>query len=159
MRKNWFILVVKSRNELKVSERLTELGIEVYCPTVKELRVWSDRKKTIEVPLFKSYVFICLTERERQSVFTVPGVLRYLFWLGKPAIIRDEEMETLQKWLSHDDVEEVSIAKIKPGEEHIINYGILKNKTAIIQEVGKTRVKLTVRGLGMVINLSIKELV
>ncbi len=88
----WFVLYVKPQNEIKVGKALTALGIEVFCPTKKEVRQWSDRKKTVEVPLFKSYVFVKLEAQNRNQVFSVPGVVRYLFWLGKPAVVRDEEI-------------------------------------------------------------------
>lgn len=158
MSKKWFILIVKSKNELKVSENLTEMGLEVYCPTVKEVRVWSDRKKTVDVALFKSYVFVHITEAQRQSVFIVPGVMRYLFWLGRPAVVRTEEMVSLQKWLSDDEVEEVTLAKIGPGDTITIKKGVLKDKDAVVQEVSKKRVRLVIQGLGMVINMKLKEI-
>lgn len=158
MSKNWFILIVKSKNEIKVSEQLAAMGFEVYCPVVKEVRMWSDRKKTVEVPLFKSYVFIYVTEKERSSVFTVPGVMRYLFWLGRPAVVRETEMSTLQEWLS-EDVGEVTLAKIVAGDTVTIKKGVLKDKDALVQQVGKKRVRLVIQGLGMVINLKLKELI
>ena len=158
MLKQWYILIVKSRNEIKIAKQLAELNIDVYCPTVKEVRIWSDRKKTVVVPLFKSYLFVHLTEKERCSAFAVPGVVRYLFWLGKPAIVRDDEMETLKTWLSNEHVEDVSVSKIVPGDQLTIQQGLLKNKNAIVQEVGKKRVKLLIPGLGMVVNVKLKEL-
>ena len=158
MLKNWYILIVKSRNEIKVAKHLAELNIPVFCPVFKEVRLWSDRKKTVEAPLFKSYVFVQLSEKERSSVFAVPGVTRYLFWLGQPAIVRDEEMDALQTWLSNENVEEVSISKLVPGEQLTIKHGLLKNKNATVQEVGKKRVKLIIQGLEMVISLQLKEL-
>ena len=159
MSKKWYILIVKSRNEIKVSEMLAESNIEVYCPLRKEIRTWSDRKKTVYEPLFKSYVFVRLMEKERQSVFVVPGITRYLFWLGKPAVVRDEEMDALQKWLSDENVEEITLSKFNPGEKLIIKHGFLKDKNAVVQEVGKKRVRLVIQGLGVVINMKLKELV
>lgn len=159
MIQNWYVLSVKPRHEIKVATQLSALNFEVYCPLIKEIRVWSDRKKTIEVPLFKSYVFVRLKEKERQSVFVVPGISRYLFWLGKPALVRDDEIETLQNWLSNDRVDEVTVSKLLPGKEMTINQGAFKDKSAIIQEVGKKRVKLIIPGLGVIVNLKLKELV
>lgn len=159
MNTKWFVLIVKSRNEIKVSEKLKDLNYEVYCPLIKELRVWSDRKKTVEVPLFKSYVFVRLTDKERQSVFTIPGVSRYLFWLGQPATVRDEEMGELQKWLSDESIEEVTLSKIVPGDELTVKQGVLKDRHVVVQEVGNKRVKVIIQGLGVVISLRLKELV
>lgn len=159
MSMNWYVLYVQSRKEKKVAEMLGELQIEVYCPLVKEIRQWSDRKKTIESPLFKSYVFVRLLDKDRQSVFAVPGVVRYLFWLGKPAMVRDVEIDTIKCWLEDDRVEEVTLSKLVPGNELNIKNGILKDHKAIIQEVGKRRVRLLIPGLGTIVNAKIKDVV
>lgn len=159
MTKNWYVLYVKPKNEKKVAERLSSHQLDVYCPMIKEVKQWSDRKKTIEVPLFKSYVFVNITECERQKVFEVPGVVRYLFWLGKPAIVRDIEMETLKKWLSDDTVENYSLTKLESGDRVAIKRGALKDKQAEIIEIGKTRVKLILEGMGVVLNMKIKDLI
>lgn len=156
---NWFVLYVQSRKEKKVAEMLKELKVEVYCPHIKEIRQWSDRKKTVETPLFKSYVFVRLHDKDRQVVFGVPGVVRYLFWLGRPAIVRDEEIYTIKKWLEEDEVEEITLSKLIPGDELHIKNGILKNQKAVIQEVGKTRIRLVLSGLGIVVNAKIKDVV
>ncbi|TDT46739.1 transcription antitermination factor NusG [Maribacter spongiicola] len=159
MTKNWYVLYVKPKNEKKVAERLSANHIEVYSPMIKEVKQWSDRKKTIEVPLFKSYVFVNITEADRQQVFGIPGVVRYLYWLGKPAVVRDIEMETLKKWLSNDDVEDYTLTKLSPGDRVAIKNGALKDSQAIIKEVGKSRVKLILEGMGVVLNMKIRDLV
>jgi len=159
MTKNWYVLYVKPKNEKKVAERLSSHQLDVYCPMIKEVKQWSDRKKTIEVPLFKSYVFVNITECERQKVFEVPGVVRYLFWLGKPAIVRDIEMETLKKWLSDDTVENYSLTKLESGDRVAIKRGALKDKQAEIIEIGKTRVKLILEGMGVVLNMKLRDIV
>lgn len=156
---NWFVLYVQSRKERKVAEMLKELKVEVYCPHIKEIRQWSDRKKTVETPLFKSYVFVRLADKDRHVVFGVPGVLRYLFWLGRPAIVREDEICTIKKWLEEDEVEEFTLSKLIPGDELHIKNGILKNQKAVIQEVGKTRIRLVLSGLGVVVNAKIKDVV
>ena len=156
---NWYVLYVKPKSEKKVAEMLQKMQIEVYCPLIKEVRQWSDRKKTIENVLFKSYVFVRLTDRERHRVFGVPGVVRYLFWLGKPAIVRDEEIQTIEKWLNDDDIADISLSKLIPGDELYIKNGILKDQKAIIQKVGKKRKRLVIPGLGVVLNARIKDVV
>ncbi|WP_299797795.1 UpxY family transcription antiterminator [uncultured Maribacter sp.] len=159
MTKNWYVLYVKPKNEKKVAERLSSHQLDVYCPMIKEVKQWSDRKKTIEVPLFKSYVFVNITECERQKVFEVPGVVRYLFWLGKAAIVRDIEMETLKKWLSDDTVENYTLTKLESGDRVAIKRGALKDKKAEIIEIGKTRVKLILEGMGVVLNMKLRDIV
>ncbi|MBT5089967.1 MAG: transcriptional elongation/antitermination factor NusG-like protein, partial [Flavobacteriales bacterium] len=69
--KNWFVIYTKPRQELKVLERLTHLGIEAYTPTKIEVRKWSDRKKKVTVCLLPSMVLVCLEEKEVSKVFEV----------------------------------------------------------------------------------------
>lgn len=158
MPKNWYVLYVKPQNEKKVAERLSKGNIEVYCPLVKETKLWSDRKKTIEVPLFKSYVFVRLLEKERQMVFDFPGVVRYLFWLGKPAIVRDEEIEAIREWVSDDSVEEYILSEFTPGDRVSIKNNLIGSKKAIVKEVGKNRVRLILEDVGLVINMRVKQI-
>ena len=78
----WYVIYTKPRNEKKVAERLQQIGITVYCPMITMIKQWSDRKKKVQIPLLNSYVFVCLEDKEREKVFQVSGVVRYLFWLG-----------------------------------------------------------------------------
>ena len=85
--KKWFVLYTKPHQELKVVQQLEEIGISSYCPTVKLIKQYSDRKKKIQKPLMSSYVMVLIEEHKRNDVFSVFGIVRYLFWLGKPAVI------------------------------------------------------------------------
>jgi transcriptional antiterminator RfaH len=109
----WFVLYTKSRREKMVANALQKKGIEVYCPLMKKQRQWSDRAKIVEVPLFKSYCFVNLREEERSLVFGVSGVVRYLFWLKKPAIVKQAEIDIIKDMLNdfdHSSIEVVSLA-------------------------------------------------
>ena len=109
--KKWFVLCTKSRNELNVSDRLSELGIEVYAPARIEVRQWSDRKKNVITPLLPSMVLVCLLENEVHKVFEVPGVLRYLFEHGKRASVSNEEVLAMKFYLEstcHSTVKELT---------------------------------------------------
>ena len=125
----WFVLYTKPRTEKKVVDRLEKLGLTVYCPMTIQLKQWSDRKKKVEVPLLNSYVFVNLPEADRNLVFEVPGIVRYLFWLGKPAIVRDQEIKTLQNWLSHDFAQ-LEVCALKPGDTIMLQEGAFKNQEA-----------------------------
>ncbi len=155
---NWFVLYVKPKQELKVAQQLSTMNIEAYAPYKKEIRQWSDRKKKIDVPLFTSYVFVKLSEKERNLVFDVPGVVRYLFWLGQPAIARDKEIEKIKDWLAHDKVDDSVICQYKPGDNITINHGIFKGKEAQIEEVGKSAMRMILKELGVVVQVRMKAL-
>jgi transcription antitermination factor NusG len=111
----WYVIYTQPRNEKKVAERLQNLGITVYCPLITIIKQWSDRKKKVQVPLLNSYVFVHLNDKDREAVFQVSGVVRYLFWLGKPAIVRDEEIQALQEGLK-DTMTSYEVKAIKVGD-------------------------------------------
>jgi transcriptional antiterminator RfaH len=144
---NWLVLYTKPKNEVKVAERLAAAGITVYCPLVTSLRQWSDRKKKVTLPLFSSYVFVQLAEVQRAAVFEVPGVVRYLFWLGKPAVVREEEMATLKEMLS-DTYKEVRLATLAPGDRLILKEGVFKGQTATFKEQKGNQTILILNSLG-----------
>ena len=102
--KKWYALYTKPRWEKKIDSVLVRKGIESWCPLQKVERQWSDRKKVIEDPLFKSYVFVHIDPSERTKVLSTDGVLNFVHYLGKPAVIKDEEVATIKKYLAEKDV-------------------------------------------------------
>lgn len=99
--KNWFVIYTKPRQELKVLERLTHLGIEAYTPTKIEVRKWSDRKKKVTVCLLPSMVLVCLGEKEVSKVFEVPGVRKYLFVHGERARVMNDEVLAMKHYIEN----------------------------------------------------------
>jgi len=99
--KNWFVIYTKPRQELKVLERLIDLGIETYTPTKIEVRNWSDRKKKVTVCLLPSMVLVCLEEKEVNKVFEVPGVRRYLFVHGERARVTNDEVLAMKHYIEN----------------------------------------------------------
>jgi len=97
--KKWYAVYTRPRSEKKVSEILTRKRFENYCPLNKIVRQWSDRKKLVHEPLFTSYVFVKAHESELSSVKQVNGIINVVYWLGKPAVIRDSEIETIQRFV------------------------------------------------------------
>ncbi len=155
----WYVIYTKSRWEKKVAEELSQLGMEAYCPTITEVKQWSDRKKKVVSPLFKSYVFVRIMEKSRDKVFAVPGVVRYLYWLGKPAVVKDSEIKTIKDWLDNDKVEDISTDHLSPGDRITIANGNFKGQEAIINEIGKKRLRLILKNMGVVVNVKISEAV
>jgi transcription antitermination factor NusG len=151
---HWFALYTKPRNEKKVAEALQKIGITAYCPLVTRIKQWSDRKKKVTEPLLPSYVFVQLEEQHRKEVFQVNGVAQYVFWLGKPAIIKDHEIEALQNQLSHPDpVLEVALTAWQPNAAVQIPDGPFKGQEAIVQNISPTKVKLLIQSLNLYVTL------
>ncbi|MFD2907251.1 UpxY family transcription antiterminator [Flavobacterium ardleyense] len=148
--KKWYVLYTKARNEKIVSDRLSKLGIENYCPLITELKQWSDRKKKVERPLFSSYVFVFIEDSKRDLVFTVSGVVRYLFWLGKPAVVNSNEMKELKEHLS-SNYNSIVLESIELGSKLKIDKGFFKGFDATVEEVRNNTVKLYLEALGVIV--------
>jgi len=146
----WFVLYTKSRNEKKVATLLTDRNIKAYCPLIEVVKQWSDRKKKVSEPVFKSYVFVFLEDykSEANTVLTTPGAVRFLWWLGQPGIVRDEEIEVIKSFLIMYKDAKIS-ADIKKGTSVRINEGPLKEKTGEVIQVKGDKVYLKLDSLGI----------
>lgn len=152
----WYVIYTKSRNEIKVAENLEKAGIIVYCPLIVQVKQWSDRKKKIAIPLFNSYIFVYLEESNRDSVFKVTGVVRYLFWLGKPAIVRDDEILALQESLK-GVIDSIEIIGLQAGDFIAFPKGPFQGKEGIVKQVKKNKIQVILKELGVVITLTKEE--
>ena len=153
---NWYVVYTKPKWEKKVATQLREKGIESYCPLITKVTQWSDRKKRVEVPLFNSYVFLQLDETDRNLAFLSSGVVRYLFWLGKPAIVKDDEIQTIKNWLEESNSENISVEPYRAGSKIKVVSGPFTNQEAIIQEVNNKEYVLFLESLGCVLKMNIK---
>ena len=145
---NWYALYTKPRNEKKVEEQLHKMGLEVFCPKVSVVKQWSDRKKRVSQPLIPSYVFVKIKEQERDLVFSVSGVVRYLFFLGKPAIIKESEINAMKETLNHD-FKEVQISDLEKGQTFTIEEGTFKGQEATFLEQKGNKIILRLESLGI----------
>jgi transcription antitermination factor NusG len=119
--KHWLAFYVRPRHEKTVAERLRGNGTEVFCPLVCMKVRWSDRWKKVHKPLINGYVFVRLTDAERRHVVKDPGILSTVFWNGRPALIRDEEIEIMRLLLR--DGENVKLEPIHPGDRVKVTEG------------------------------------
>ena len=149
----WFAIYTRPKNEKKVVEGLEKLGVEVYCPMVTQVKQWSDRKKKVEAPLINSYVFVNIEDKKRNIVFEVPGVVRYLFWLGKPAVIQEHEIDLLKASLK-GIFSSVEVNGIQPGDNLTISNGPFQGKEGVVSQVEKNNIRLVLKELGVVITIS-----
>ena len=152
MEKKWFVVYTRPQQELKVAEQLTTMGITNYCPTITLVKQYSDRKKKVTKPLLSSYVMVELEEKERQKVFAFSGIVRYLFFLGKPAIVQDNEIDLMQDHLNglYNDIK---VTTLTLGEYHTIKEGPFSGVNGKVIETDNKKVKLELTSLGMCITL------
>jgi transcription antitermination factor NusG len=145
----WHAFYVKSRNEKKVTERLELKGFEVYTPLQTVLKQWSDRKKKVQEPLFKSYVFVRFKETDKLLALQTPGVVGIVRWLGKPAIIRDEEIKAIKDFLAGYKDVKVENLHFKEGETLRVKTGQLAQEHGVVIRQSKHKVILQLEKLGM----------
>jgi len=155
----WMAIYTKPRSEMKVAERLTQKGFEVYCPLQTTIRQWSDRKKKVTSPIFPSYVFIRIEEIQRMEILQDQGVLNFVFYCGKPAIIREDEIQAIQLFLGELDGKEYSVQlnDYKVGEEVDIIAGPLIGLKGLVDAVEQKTVRLLVKSLGAIIKVEINK--
>lgn len=151
----WYVLITKPKHELKVAERLLENGFEICCPTRIEVRQWSDRRKKITVPLLPSMILVNISEKNRAQVFAFPGALRYLFWLGEPAIVPENEVDVL-KDINRQKQQVMSIEKIEIGHEIDLKKFGLTAKKGTVKYISGNQCWVVLNNLGYVIKLKIK---
>ncbi len=150
---SWYVLYTQSRQEKKVAEGLQKIGIESFCPLVTVIKQWSDRKKKVQQPLINSYVFVNIEEHKRDEVFKVSGIVRYLFWLGKPAVVRNEEIEILR--ISLDGIiDSFEIIPIQKDTQIIIDKGPFKGAEGIVKHLNKNSIQLLLVDLGFLVTIN-----
>jgi transcription antitermination factor NusG len=149
----WYVLYTKPRQEKKVADSLNAIGIEAYCPLVTVVKEWSDRKKKVQIPLINSYVFVNIEEQKREDVFKVYGIVRYLFWLGKPALVRAIEIEAMQKSLE-GIVASFEVSAIQKETRYKIPEGPFQGFEGIVKNINATTIQLLLVDLGFFITLN-----
>jgi transcription antitermination factor NusG len=156
MENRWYAVYTRSRWEKKVAAAFTAAAIENYCPLNKVTRQWSDRRKIVEAPLFTSYVFVRINAKQHTAVREVDGVLNLVYWLGKPAVIRDQEIELIKEFLKqHQDVKIIR-EKIRENDKVRINSGAFNDFEARVISVSGRTVKVLLPSLGCSMTANIK---
>ena len=147
----WYAVYTRPRWEKKVANLLVQNGIESYCPLNKVRRKWSDRIKLVEEPLFKSYVFVKIEESGRTPVRMTDGVINFVYWDGKPAIVKEKEIEAIKLFL--EEYENVALIKmeLKPDDRVRVMAGPLMDAEGKVLEVKNKVAKVAIDSLGFLL--------
>ena len=154
---HWYVLYTKPRSEKKAADRLLNNGYEVYCPVIRTMRQWSDRKKKVSVPMFPSYIFIHIDEKRRQEPLTDQGVMNYVYWLGKPAIIRDQEIDAIREIENQGSDIVVEGGRLERGQFIEIPDGPFKGLAGTIDKVDNRKVLVYIEQLGCIVQFYYKS--
>lgn len=154
--KIWFALYTRSRSEKQVYEQLINSGIETYLPLMRTLKQWSDRKKWVEVPLFRSYIFVHIYDSEYYQVLNIPGAVRYVTFEGKAVPIPPQQIEAIRQYIKTGyELPDIEV-DLLPGTKIDIIAGPMKGIPGTLLEVmGKKKVRIEIDGLGQYVLLEI----
>jgi transcription antitermination factor NusG len=157
--KKWFVFYTKSRWEKKVEEYLEQFGFEPFLPIHKVLRQWSDRKKKVEVPLFNSYIFVHDYEHRIRDILQIPGISWNIRHNGKPAILRQEEKDMIERFVTSGlFMEAFSIDDIEPGDHVKVIDGPLRGAEGILSgDYSEEKFVVVLDGIDQAIKVSIDK--
>ena len=147
--KRWYAVYSRSRAEKKAAAELEFQGIEFYLPLIKRLKQWSDRKKWVEEPLFRSYVFVYITLKEYYKVLQNPYLVRYITFEKKAVPIPDQQIEAIRYFLEEKEPEEPeNIEWIKGNKVEVISGDLTGLTGELIEVNGKHKVKVQIDVIG-----------
>ena len=146
---SWYVIYTKPRWEKKISSVLDAKGIENYCPLNRIKKQWSDRKKIVYEPLFKGYIFIKIDEAHKWDVKQIEGIINYVYWLGKPAKVKEEEIITIKKFLSEFENVEVTDSIISRSTKVQVIQGVLMNYKGVVVEVLGNKARVQIDSMGI----------
>jgi transcription antitermination factor NusG len=147
----WLAIYTRPRWEKKVNQLLTEKGLESYCPLNKVRRKWSDRIKVVEEPLFKSYVFVKVSDNDRTAVRMTAGAINFVYWQGKPAVIKEKEIIAIKRFLNEYENVEVQVLELKVDQRVRITNGTLMDHEGKVLDVRRKTVKVAIDSLGYIL--------
>lgn len=153
----WYVIQTKSRYEKRSFELLSKQGIMAYLPLQKKIKIWSDRKKEVEEPLFTGYLFVQFTENERYIVLNTPGVVRLVSFGGHYAKIDNKQVVAIKRAIESDDLIEIVDISFEPGQEVLITSGPFRDSVArvIRSKNGNKKLLLSLEAIGKGIMLEI----
>lgn len=122
----WYPVCTQPRAEKKACQALINKGIEAYLPLRKQLKQWSDRKKWVEEPVIKSYLFVRITEHEKTEVLTTKGISRFIYFSNQVTAMPDRQIDELKLVMASPYDLEITEENLQQGEKIIIKAGPLK---------------------------------
>ena len=151
MSRKWLAVYTRPRWEKKVNQLLIEKGLESYCPLNKVRRKWSDRIKVVEEPLFKSYVFVRVNDDDRSTVRMTNGAINFVYWDGKPAVIKEKEIIAIKRFLNEYEHVEARPLELKVNQRVRITNGTLMDKEGKVLDVRHKTAKVAIDSLGFIL--------
>jgi transcriptional antiterminator RfaH len=127
---HWYVLYTKTKHEAVAECYLKSCGIETFLPRHKVLHQWSDRKKWIEEPLFPSYIFARLSNKEFEKSLQHSSIFCCIKSGNYPCILPDSQIDSIRAILEHKICFSVSNKTFEPGDQVEIGSGLLAGRKA-----------------------------
>ena len=154
--KKWYAIYTKPRWEKKVAERLDEKGIENYLPLIKTLKLWSDRKKWVQEPLFRSYIFVHISENQYLSSLQTPGVVKFVTFERKRVSIPPLQIEAIKQFIESGDDLLSDSPEMHLGDRVVVTRGPLKGLEGTLVEFHqKHRVRIMIEGIQQSLHIKV----
>ena len=148
--KKWFAIYVKSRSEKKVLKLLEDIGIESFLPLITRVKQWSDRKKKVEEPLFRSYLFVNIPLNDYYTVLNVNGVVKFITFERKPVPVPDNQIIAIKEYLNDTELHSINYEDFKEGELVRVKTGQMKDLVGRFVKInGKHRVIIDIEAVGL----------
>lgn len=156
--KKWYAIYTAPKAEKRVSVRLAEMGIDHYLPIQRLLKQWSDRKKWVEEPLFRSYLFVHIEEKEYFPVLNIQGIVKFISFGGTAASIPDFQIETVRRLLMESTEIEITTESFAPGMPIEVVAGPLMGTLGeLISFRGEKRIAVKIHTLDTTVLINIPE--
>lgn len=153
----WYPVYTHPRAEKKAFQALTNKGVNAYLPLHRQLKKWSDRKKWVEEPFLKSYIFVNIREHEQTEILMTKGVARFIYFSGRIASMPERQINDLRLLLASPYELEVTEEGLQPGERIVIKAGPLKGITGEIISFRSQKqflIRLENLGYSIIVNMS-----
>ena len=145
----WYPVYTNPRAEKKACQALLKKGIETYLPLHRQLKQWSDRKKWVEEPFIKSYLFVKIKYAEQTEVLMTSGIARFIYFSGQVASMPDRQIDELKLLMASPYELEITAEDLQPGEIIQIKAGPLKGlKGEIISYRSQKQLALRLENMG-----------
>ena len=156
--KKWFAIYVKSRSEKKVFKLLEDIDVESFLPLITRVKQWSDRKKKVEEPLFRSYLFVNIPLTDYYKVLQVPGVVKFITFEKKPVAVPDNQIIAIKEYINDSDLHEIDYENFKEGELVRIKSGQMKDLVGRFVKInGKHRIIIDIEAVGQSLPVNISR--
>lgn len=152
----WHVFYVRGKYEKKAYDLLQRDGFIVYLPLITVQRQYTDRKKKIIEPLFKSYIFVLIKRHQLYDVIQTPGVVTYVRFATEHATIRKKEIELIKKLILNKTQFEVTNRKLKVGQQITLTSGAFKGQKGIVKQIrGKKRLLISLEAIEFTLEIEL----